>query len=187
MLIRTSGDPMDVVSTVRSELTQMGPDVALAGLTTVEEVVRGSDRRLLFTLMVVFAVLTLALSATGTGGVVSNSVVDRRRELGLQLALGAGEQGVIGLVLKASVGAAALGVAGGTVATWTGSRLLEAFLYETSQSDRLAYGLGAALLMAVVVAAAWLPATVPLGSTRWKRCGRNRRGSLKEEPRGQGP
>ncbi len=160
MLIRTSGNPMDVVPMVRNELTQMATDVALAELTTVEEVVRGSvgDRRLLFTLMVVFAALTLALSATGTWGVVSNSVVDRRRELGLRLALGAGRQGVIGLVLRASVRAAAVGIVGGTVAAWTGSRLLEAFLYETSQSDPLAYGLGAALLMAVVVAAAWLPA-----------------------------
>ncbi|NNM31810.1 MAG: FtsX-like permease family protein [Gemmatimonadetes bacterium] len=160
MLARTTSDPTAVVPLVRGELSQMAPDVAMAGVTTIEDIVDGSvgDRRVLFTLLVVFAALTLALSATGTWGVVANAVVERRRELGLRLALGAAHGGVVGLVLRAALGAAAAGIVLGTLVALGGSRVLSAFLYETSQSDPVAYALAAALLLAVVALAAWLPA-----------------------------
>ena len=160
MLVRTNSDPTAVAPLVRGELSQMAPDVAMAGVTTIEDIVDGSvgDRRVLFGLLIVFAALTLALSATGTWGVVANAVVERRKELGLRLALGAAHGGVVGLVLRTVLGAAAAGIVGGALVALAGSRALAAFLYDTSRTDPVAYALAAVLLLAVVALAAWLPA-----------------------------
>lgn len=160
VLVRTAGDPLETVPLIRAELARMDPDMALSGVTTLRQAVARSvgDRRIIFTLLATFALLTVVLSATGTWGIVSHSVVDRRRELGLRLALGARRSGVVSLVLGGSVRSAVLGLLAGTVVALVGARLLTVFLYETSQRDPLAYVGGALLLLAVVLVASYVPA-----------------------------
>ena len=160
MLVRTSGSPTEILPRVRTQLREMAPDLALSGITTVSEVVSRSvgDRRIIFTLLAVFAVLTGILSATGTWGIVSHTVVERHRELGLRLALGAGRQRVLGLVLRSTTRTALLGLVVGSLAAMASSRVLGAFLYDTSRWDPPTYVGGALLLLGIVLLASYLPA-----------------------------
>ena len=159
-LVRTGGDPTSLVPAIRTELGAMTREVAMADVTTVEEIGRRSlgDRRVLFSLLVVFAALSLALAATGAWGIVSTSVAERRRELGLRIALGAEGGGVIALVVRAALGAAAVGAIVGSGVALAGSRILASFLYETSQRDPGAYLVATTVLLGVVALAAWVPA-----------------------------
>jgi ABC-type antimicrobial peptide transport system permease subunit len=89
---------------------------------------------------------------------VSYAVADRRRELGLRLALGAGDARVVRLVLGQSGRYALGGAVLGFVIFVAGSRVLDAFLYETTRVDPWVFSGGSALLLGVVFLASWLPA-----------------------------
>jgi len=97
------------------------------------------------------------VAAVGTWGVVSCSVADRQRELGLRIALGAAGGRILKLVMRKSTLTALLGVVTGLAGAWAGSRVLEAFLWNTSAHDPKVY-LGGSVLLFAVVLASYLPA-----------------------------
>lgn len=160
VLVRTTEEPLATMPAIRSLVTEMDPTLAIYGVTTMEEIVAASvgDRRVLLALLVLFAGVAVLLAATGTWGIVAVSVADRRRELGLRVALGAGDRRIMGMVLRQSVVTAvfgaALGLAGGAAA----SRLLEVFLWHTERLEPAVYGGGTLLLLGVVLLASWIPA-----------------------------
>jgi ABC-type antimicrobial peptide transport system permease subunit len=102
--------------------------------------------------------VTVLLAATGTWGIVAYAVAERRRELGLRMALGAPGGRIVRVVLGGSVAVAFVGVGAGLAGAWAASRLLGAFLFETGRLDPVAYVGGAGLLLMVVLVASWLPA-----------------------------
>jgi ABC-type antimicrobial peptide transport system permease subunit len=118
---------------VREVVAAIDPTVAIYEVATGDELVAASvgDRRMLLVLLGSFAGVALLLAATGTWGIVAVSVADRRRELGLRIALGAEGSRVVRMVLGESLLVAAAGVALGVLGGAAGSRLLEAFLWET--------------------------------------------------------
>lgn len=159
VLVRTTGDPMSLLPAVHGVLRALNPELALFGATTGDDLVARAtgDRRVVLVLLALFAAVTILLAATGTWGVVAYAVADRRRELGLRMALGARGRSVVGMVLRQSVLTAAVGLLTGLGIAALGARLLEAFLYRTSARDPVSYLGAAALLLGVVLAASWLP------------------------------
>jgi putative ABC transport system permease protein len=158
--VRTTGDPNNAIRLIQDELFAMDPTVAMRNVTTMDRLISRSigDRGLIFWLLATFATITVLLAAVGTWGVVAYSVADRRRELGLRIALGAENSRVLRLVLRKSVLTALVGVSFGLAGAWMFSRVLEAFLWNTSARDpRVILG-GGLLLFFVVLVASYLPA-----------------------------
>ncbi|MEQ8329881.1 MAG: ABC transporter permease [Longimicrobiales bacterium] len=161
LTVRVAGsDPSALVPAIRAALQELDPPTPLFGIRTMTErrAEATGDRRVVLWLLSVFAAVTLLLAATGTWGIVSYAVADRRRELGLRMALGAGRGRVVGTVLRASVAAGVAGLGVGLAMAWAGGRMLDAFLFETSARDPWAFAGGGALLLAVVALASYVPA-----------------------------
>lgn len=158
--VRTAREPLALVPAVRSALLELDPTTPMFGVTTMDARMADAtgDRRVVLSLLGLFALVTVLLAATGTWGIVGYAVADRRRELGLRMALGAGHRRVLRMVLRQSFSAALAGVAAGLGAAWAGGRLLDTFLYRTSPRDPGAFLTGAALLLTVVLVASYLPA-----------------------------
>jgi len=132
----------------------------MSNIATLDELMNRSvgDRGLIFWLLLTFSSVTVLLAAIGTWGVVAYAVADRRRELGLRIALGAQSGRVLTRVLRQSFVTALAGLGLGLLGVWAGSRLLETFLWETSARDPRIFLGGGALLLAVVLLASYLPA-----------------------------
>jgi predicted permease len=158
--VRTTGDPNEAIRLIRDELFAMDPAVAMRNITTMDRLISRSvgDRGLIFWLLTIFATITVLLAAVGTWGVVAYSVADRQRELGLRMALGAESGRVLRLILRKSTLTALVGVSFGLAGAWTFSRVLEAFLWNTSARDPKVFLGGGALLFVVVLVASYLPA-----------------------------
>lgn len=158
--IRATGDPMVLVPELRAALERVDPLLALHRVETMNRIIARSvgDRRSTLGLLSLFAAVALLLAATGTWGIVAYSLANRRRELGLRLALGAEEGRVVRTVLDEAVRIALLGIVAGLLLGLSTSHVLEAVLWETEPTDPVVYAAGAAFLLAVVLVASWLPA-----------------------------
>ncbi len=159
LVVRLAGPADAVAGAVRGRVHDLDPDVPFE-IEGMDEVVLGSLARRRFTLLLLaaFAVTGLLLAAAGIGSVVSYTVAQRRRELGIRLALGARPGGVRNLVLRGSLGTVAVGIAVGLGASLALGRTLGSLLYGVAPSDPATLGAVAGLLAAVAATAAWLPA-----------------------------
>jgi ABC-type antimicrobial peptide transport system permease subunit len=109
-------------------------------------------------LLAIFGLTALVLAAVGIYGIVAYAVTERTREIGVRIALGAARTQVVTMVLWKALRLAGAGLLCGSVAAFALARVLESLLYEVSATDPGALGVAAALLLAVVVAAASIPA-----------------------------
>jgi len=160
IFIRTRAPAAQVVPIIRAELRALDPDIPLADIKTMGT--RFGDAtwrtRTSAWLLGAFSVLALVLAAVGIYGVVSQSVAQRTRELGVRVALGATRRDIMQLVLgRASIFAAA-GVALGVALALPATRLLTSLLYQVQPGDPLVLSGLAATLLAVAVLASYLPA-----------------------------
>jgi predicted permease len=157
-IVMRSGLPMATLQpAIASAVREADPSLPILGLRPMDDVIRGSLRqpRMLMHLFGGFAGLALVLAAIGTYGVLSYLVTQRRREIGIRMALGAGRgtvlRGVVGHGLKLTL----IGLAAGLAAALALTRLMEAVLFEVSPNDPATLA-GVATLIAVVAAAASL-------------------------------
>jgi hypothetical protein len=129
-------------------------------ISSLEALVSGSvaDRRLLLTLVAAFAVLALILAASGIYGVLSQAVAQRTSEIGIRMALGADAGRVVRLMLRSAMTSVAAGAAVGVAAAMALVRLLQSFLFEVQPLDPAAFAAAGAVLAAVALVAAYLPA-----------------------------
>jgi predicted permease len=130
-------------------------DVELVEHKLAEEIARP---RMILLLMSVFAVMALLLSAAGIYGVLSMTVVQRLREIGVRMALGAAPRDVGRLILRNGLILTAIGLAAGLAGSFYVLRFVRALLYEVEPFDPISVSLVALLLGAVALAAAWRPA-----------------------------
>jgi putative ABC transport system permease protein len=160
MVVRTTADPRALAPAVRRAIWAMDRNVPVDRLRTLADQVDGALARPRFSLLVVaiFGGLAVALAAAGVGALMSCMVAQRTREIGIRLALGAGRRHALGLVLGRAARLAAAGVAAGLGGSLTLMRWLAAQLYEVRAVEPLPYLAGAACLLAVALAAAYLPA-----------------------------
>jgi len=159
-IVRTTGEPDLAVQAIRRAVFDLDPTVAMSNVASVDRLMSRStgDRRMILALLGVFAALTVLLSAVGTWSVVAYSVVDRRRELSLRMALGADAWDVLRLVTRQMALAAAWGMVLGLGGALAGTRLLGSFLWQTKARDPGVFAMGAILLMGVVLLASYVPA-----------------------------
>jgi putative ABC transport system permease protein len=160
VVLRTTQAPGDLASAVRHEVNALDGELPVTQLETMDEVVSRSIARPRFTmsLLLVFAVAALLLSAVGIYGVTAYSVSQRTRELGIRMALGADARNVRGLVLRDGLRLAAAGLALGLIAALALTRVLRGLLFEVPPTDPATHAGVALILLAVVPAACWIPA-----------------------------
>jgi ABC-type antimicrobial peptide transport system permease subunit len=137
----------------------MDPDVPVE-LSSLDQFISASvaGRRFLLMVLATFAAIALVLAATGIYSVLSRSVAQRTQEIGIRMALGADARRVVGLMLASSMRSVAAGIVIGGLAALAGVRVLTTFLFGVRPLDPAAFAGAAALLIAVALVAAYLPA-----------------------------
>jgi predicted permease len=161
LVVRTrSGSAMALAPAITRIVSELEPAAATANATLMNTLVDRSMARRTFTMMLlgIAVAMALLLSVVGLYGVLSYVVGQRRGEIAIRMALGAQVAQVGRMVVAQSVRLAALGVAIGVVAALASMRVLQSLLFGVKPTDPLLLVLSAALLLAVAVAAGWLPA-----------------------------
>src|SRR5215510_11832354 len=160
IVVRTSDKPSTYVSPIREALASIGGNATLSDAKTMEQL-RGdviADRRFTLILVGVFGVLALVLASIGIYGVISYSVEQRTREIGIRTALGASPRRVLGMVLRDGAKLAIIGIAIGTDGALVLTQFIRAFLFSVSPSDPLTFTGIAFVLSAVAIIASYVPA-----------------------------
>jgi putative ABC transport system permease protein len=149
-----------LVKQIRQAVWSLNPDVPLAHIRTMEELYRESMARSSFTLVMlaIAGAMALLLGVIGIYGVISYSVSQRTRELGIRLALGAPQMALKAMVVRHGVLLAAIGVGCGLAAAAALTRLMSSLLFDVNPVDPLTYGAVSAGLLAAAAAASYLPA-----------------------------
>ena len=160
LVIRTHGDPGAMVSTLRSIVRDVEPTAALGEAGPLASRVSESvaQPRFATAILVAFAALALALAATGLYGVLSYSVSQRRREIGIRSALGATRANVIALVVRQGLAATVTGLLVGVIASALVTRLLQPLLFGITPLDVPSFALMPLILLVVAVIACFVPA-----------------------------
>jgi putative ABC transport system permease protein len=160
LVVRTDGDPLALAPALRSAVWDVDPDQPVASVRAMSDVLETelADRNLQLTLIGAFGVLALVLAAVGLYGVLSYTVSQSTSEIGLRMALGANQTTVIGAVVRTALGTAVLGIGVGFVAAFALTRTIASFLFGVSPTDPPTAIAVAGALLAVTIAAAFVPA-----------------------------
>jgi len=160
VVVRTGGDPAALAPAARAAVREIDRDQAVFRVESMDEKVALTTawRRFYTALLVGFAVVALALAIVGVYGVTAFSVAQRRREIGIRMALGAQRGSVLGLVLRQALLLAGLGVAIGAAAALALSRVTASLLFGVSATDLGSFAGGALLLVLLALLASYLPA-----------------------------
>jgi putative ABC transport system permease protein len=168
VLIRTSGDPLAIVPTIRSEVAALDKELPVTDVSTMNEVVRGPVRQgqTVMWLLGGFAALALVLAAVGIYSVVSYAVSQRTREIGIRMALGATRQDVAGLVVRQGAILGLIGTGTGLIGAFAIARFFSGLpfemrwllLFDVRPADPLIYAAVAAILTMVALLACYIPA-----------------------------
>jgi predicted permease len=160
MVLRTTLPLSTVAPTIRAAIRDIDPTVPVAGLREMDDVVAGSIERprLLAQLLAAFAGLALLLAAIGAYGVLAYMVAERRREIGIRLALGATRGRILAQVMRQGLVLAGAGVVMGLVAALGLTRLLTTLLFEVQPADPVTLAIVVPSILAIAGVACWLPA-----------------------------
>ena len=160
LLVRTRPDPLTLAAPVRSQISALDKDQAVFNVRTMEQMLSQSvaARRFSTILLGVFAVLALALAAVGIYGVISYSVAQRTREVGIRMALGAQTMDVLKLVVRDGLKLVMIGVVVGLVGALVLTRLMSTLLFAVTPTDLVTYATVALGLFVVALLACYIPA-----------------------------
>jgi putative ABC transport system permease protein len=158
--VRTAGDPHSLITAIRRQISLVDKDLPLTEVQTMEELVGSASAQPRFTmlLLAVFSVTALILAIVGIYGVIAYSVAQRTQELGIRMALGAGQSDVLRLVVGHGLALTLTGIAIGLAGALALTRLMSSLLYETSAMDPIAFAVSALLFTVVALLASYLPA-----------------------------
>ncbi len=160
IVLRSEGDPVHLTGALRVAVAELEPDLPVTEIQTMEEALGAwaAERRLTMMLVGGFAFLALALGAVGVYGVMAHLVMQRTREIGIRIALGALPREILGLVLSQGAWLAGLGIALGLAAAVVATRLLARLLFGVGPTDPPTFLATALALAAVAGVASLLPA-----------------------------
>jgi putative ABC transport system permease protein len=160
LVIKSAADPTSVAASVRAVVRRLDPNLPVADVRTMDDVVSAalSTPRFTSMLLSVFAALALILSAIGIYGVLSYLVSRRTREIGIRVAIGAGRGQVLKMVMSGSVSLALVGIGAGLVMAFGITRLLRGLLYGVTPLDPATFAAAAIGLTAIAALASLLPA-----------------------------
>jgi predicted permease len=160
VLMRTRGDPAALSSAARAAIREADAGLPVSDVRPLSKFLTQSaaDRRWTVALLGAFAGVALLLALVGIYGVISWSVAQRAREIGIRMALGARPAQVLASVVARAMRLTALGLATGLAGALALRQALAALVFEVSTADPWIYGAGVALMIAAALAASWIPA-----------------------------
>ncbi|HXU07493.1 MAG TPA: FtsX-like permease family protein, partial [Blastocatellia bacterium] len=160
LLIRTSGSPGNLASSVRAEIQAIDKDQPLTSIKSLNEVIAGTTapRRFNTSLLTIFAAIALTLAAVGIYGVLSFSVTQRTQEIGIRMALGASQRNVIRMMVAQGMIPAVIGISAGLAISLAGARAISGLLFEVSATDASTVVTVSLVLGLVALLACYLPA-----------------------------
>ncbi len=158
--VRTTAEPTAITSILKSRLWEINPTQPFYAISTMDALISDSlkARRFSLLLLGVFAVLALTLTVIGIYGVMSYSVTQRTREVGLRMALGARSSDVLKMVLRQGLILSLAGIGIGIVGAFLLTRLLSTLLFGITPTDPATYFSVSALLLGVALVACFVPA-----------------------------
>jgi hypothetical protein len=159
-VLRSPVDPDTLGRAARRTILAVDSNQPPGDIRTVNELISQdvSGRHFVLVLLAVFATIALSLAAAGIFAVVSHSVSQRTREIGIRMALGADAWSVIGAIVRQTLRSVAAGLLIGGAGSLAASRVLRAYLFRVDPRDPVVLGTSAAMLAAVAALAAFLPA-----------------------------
>jgi putative ABC transport system permease protein len=160
LAVRVSGDPLQLVAAVSEQVWAVDKNQPVSNISTMERLMEKSvaPRRFNLLLLGVFALVGLALAAVGLYGVMSFTVTQRTREIGVRMALGAQRADVLRLVVGEGVKLALIGALLGLGGALALTRLMKTLLFGVSATDPLTFIVIEAVLIIVALLACWIPA-----------------------------
>ena len=160
MIVRTASEPQAAIAALHAEFQQLDANLPVYNVKTLTEHMSLPlfPARVAAALLGSFGLLALILAAIGIFGVMSYSVSQRTREIGIRMALGANSLGIIKLVVGHGFKLVVVGMAIGLIGAFTGTRLMSALLYGVSATDTVTFTVIAGLLISVALVACYLPA-----------------------------
>ncbi len=159
-VVRVEGEPVALVPAVRSAVAALDPDLPIADVRPMEQMVATvmARPRFVSSLVALFAGLSLLLAGVGLYGVIAYMAQQRTREIGIRMALGARPADVLRLVVGRGMLLSLAGVGLGLLGAWAVTRVMGSLLFEVSATDPLTFGALALLVLGVAMLATWLPA-----------------------------
>jgi predicted permease len=158
--VARTATPASVVDGIRAEIRRVAPDLPIQSTVTMDEAVAASvaQPRFRMVLLVLFAMAATLIATCGLYGLMAYAVTQRRREIGVRMALGAERRDVIRLVLGRALRIVLAGLIAGLAGAVGVTRVLQTFLFGVTPTDPIAFTVVTLLLMAVGLMAAWVPA-----------------------------
>ncbi len=158
--VATRMDAQSMVPSIRAAVASLNLNLPLLDVRTQDEQIRANQRRerIFATLTACFGILALVLACIGIYGIMAYAVSQRTNEIGIRMALGAHPKRVLRMILSEASRLAAIGIAVGLCAALAMGRIIASLLYGLKFSDATTLALSAALLAAIALAAAWVPA-----------------------------
>jgi len=155
LLVRTTGEPLQLAATVRREVLRAFPNITIVTVSTADAQLDDFSalRRLQTSLLTVFALLAVILAAVGIFGLVHYAVAERTREIGVRVALGATPREVLSLVVRQGMRMPVIGIVVGLVVSAGLTRVMSSLLFNVGATDPLTFA-GVALVLGGVAAAA---------------------------------
>jgi putative ABC transport system permease protein len=160
LLVRTQGDPLAMIPAIRRTMASIDPTVALSEASSFKDWIglKFTTRRLGTLLVGLFSGVALFLSAIGLYGVLAYAVSQRRREIGVRIAVGAQASNIVRLVMGQGFKIVGLGLAIGLSAALLVARFINSLLYGVSENDPITLGLAILVLLIAGFLACFLPA-----------------------------
>jgi putative ABC transport system permease protein len=160
MVARVRSNPLGIVSSVRHEVLALDKDQPITEIRSMDQVISDSQskRRFNLLLLCLFAALALVLTVVGVYGVVSNSITQRVREIGVRAALGASPAQILKLIIRQGMLPALIGIATGLLGAFAVTRLMSSMLYQISTTDATVFVSATFALTVVALLAIYIPA-----------------------------
>jgi putative ABC transport system permease protein len=160
LIVRTRSDSSALIDPIRKAILLVDPEQPVSNIRTLEQAVERSvaGRRLLLTLVGIFASAALALATIGLYGVMAYAVTQRTQEIGIRMALGAQRRDVLKLMVGTGMRMALIGVVIGVIGSLALTRVIQNQLYSVSTTDPITFAGISLLLLAVALLACWVPA-----------------------------
>jgi ABC-type antimicrobial peptide transport system permease subunit len=160
LLVRSSGDIAAAAAAIPGVVRAIDPGLAVYGVEPLDETVGRSigQQRFAMWLLACLAALAVVLAAIGIHGVLSYGVAERRREMGIRAALGAGRGQLARLIVGEGLGLAAIGIVAGVGIALFASRVLTTLLFGITRTDVTTYAVVVVGLSTIALGATWIPA-----------------------------
>ena len=160
LVLRTRGDPAALTAAVKQAIWSVDKDQPIVRIATMDGLLAASaaERRFALLLFESFALAALVLAGAGIYGVLSGSVAERTREIGVRAALGASRANILSLILRQGLALTVIGIAIGLTGAVVASQAIVTLLFGVSRLDAVTYAGVTAVLLSVSAAACWIPA-----------------------------